>query len=62
MISVWEAKQSTLLAQCLSTGDPLIIGGDGQADSPGHSGSYGIIDLVTNKVIHLQLVQVYQLT
>ena len=65
VISVWKAKQSTLLAQCLSTGDPLIIGGDGRADSPGHSakyGSYGIIDLVTNKVIHLQLVQVYQLT
>ena len=40
---------------------PLIIGGDGRADSPGHSakyGSYGILDLTTNKVINMQLVQV----
>ena len=61
MISVWETKQSTLLDQCRATGVPLTIGGDGRADSPGHSakyGSYGIIDLVTNKVIHMQLVQV----
>ena len=61
VISVWEAKQSTLLAQCRATGVPLIIGGDGRADSPGHSakyGSYGILDLTTNKVIDMQLVQV----
>ena len=35
--------------------------GDGRVDSPGHSvkfGSYGIIDLTINKVIHLELVQV----
>ena len=61
VISVWEAKQSTLLAQCRATGVPLIIGSDGRADSPGHSakyGSYDILDLTTNKVIDMQLVQV----
>ena len=50
----------TLLTNCTSKG-PIIIGGDGRADSPGHSakfGSYGIIDLETNKVIHIELVQV----
>ena len=60
-ISVWEAKQSMLLSQCKATGKALTIGGDGRADSPGHSakyGSYGIIDLATNKVIHVELVQV----
>ena len=60
-ISVWEAKQSMLLSQCKATGIALTIGGDGRADSPGHSakyGSYGIIDLATNKVIHVELVQV----
>ena len=61
-MSVCEKKQSTLLAQCRATGVPLIIGGDGRADSPGHSpssyGSYGILDLTTNKVINMQLVQV----
>ena len=61
VMSVWEEKQSTLLAQCRATGVPLIIGGDGRADSPGHSakyGSCGILDLTTNKVINMQLVQV----
>ena len=60
-ISVWEAKQSMLLSQCKATGIALTIVGDGRADSPGHSakyGSYGIIDLATNKVIHVELVQV----
>ena len=63
ILSVWETKQLTLLTQCRSTGTPLTIGGDGWADSPGHSakyGSYGIIDLATNKVIHMELVQVSQ--
>ena len=60
IVSVWTEKQSKLLTDCTSKG-PLTIGGDGRADSPGHSakyGSYGIIDLGTNKVIHLELVQV----
>ena len=55
-MSVWETKQSALLAQCRTIGTPLIIRGDGRADSPGHSakyGSYGIIDLTTNKVIDM---------
>ena len=57
--SVWNHKQQQLLSECEL---PLIIGGDGRADSPGHSakyGSYGIIDLRTNKVLHIELVQVY---
>ncbi|XP_065895298.1 uncharacterized protein [Dysidea avara] len=60
VISVWDTKQAELLAQCRASGNPLTIGGDGRADSPGHSakyGSYGIIDLSSNKVIHLELVQ-----
>ena len=61
VVSVWETKQSALLVHCRIVGTPLIIGGDGRADSPGHSakyGSYGIVDLTTNKVIDVQLVQV----
>ena len=60
IISVWKEQQATLLANYTSKG-PITIGGDGRADSPGHSakfGSYGIIDLETNKVIHIELVQV----
>ena len=58
IITVWNSEQSTLLSKCKS---PLSIGGDGRADSPGHTakyGSYGIIDLHTNKVLHIELVQV----
>ena len=64
VISVWKTKQSTLLDQCRASGVPLTIGGDGRADSPGHSakyGSYGIIELATNKVIDIQLIQVIKL-
>ena len=60
VLSVWSHKQQQLLLACKL---PLTIGGDGRADSPGHSakyGSYGIIDLNTNKVIHIELVQVYR--
>ena len=61
VLSVWGSMQQTLLAQCRTRGNPLSVGGDGRADSPGHSakyGSYGIIDLDINKVIHIELVQV----
>ena len=61
ILSVWEAKQQKLLTECRSQGTPLSIGGHGRADSPGHSakyGSYDIIDLDTDKIIHIELVQV----
>lgn len=42
-------------------GQPLILGGDGRADTPGHSakfGSYGMLDLDLMLVVNIQLVQV----
>ena len=60
IVSVWDENQSKLLSECVFKG-PLTVGSDGRADSPGHSaeyGSYGIIDLSSNKVIHIELVQV----
>ena len=50
-----------LLAECRAKGDSLNIRGDGRADSPGHSakyGSYGLIDLDTDIVLQIELVQV----
>ena len=41
---------------------PLTVGGDGRADSPGHSakyGSYSLLDLDYMLVIDVQLVQVF---
>lgn len=40
---------------------PLILGGDGRADTPGHSakyGSYAMLDLNLMMVVDFQLVQV----
>ena len=39
----------------------MTIGGDGRADSPGHTAKYGMytaIELEVNKIIDIQLVQV----
>lgn len=56
----WSQKQSMLLDEINSRDTELVLGGDGRADSPGHSakyGSYSIVDLHTNQVVHVQLVQ-----
>ena len=58
IVDVWGDEQFRLLTHCKAS---LSIGCDGRADSPGHStkhGSYGVIDLNTNKVLHIELVQV----
>ncbi|KAM9424524.1 uncharacterized protein KZ484_002582 [Pholidichthys leucotaenia] len=49
-----------LFRQLLSMPGGLVLGGDGRADSPGHSakyGSYTTMELRLNKVIDIQLVQ-----
>ena len=59
--SMWLRNQSELLANLKREGDPLVVGGDGRADSPGHTakyGSYTIMDLVNNHILDIQLVQV----
>ena len=58
---VWERQQRKLISVLMEEKQGLILGGDGRADSPGHSakyGSYSIIDLNKNKVVDLKLVQV----
>lgn len=57
--SVWQTQQNELLRA--SKGSPLSLGGDGRADTPGHSakfGSYTMMDLRRNKILDFQLVQV----
>lgn len=44
-----------------AVGRHLTIGGDGRADSPGHSAKYGtytMLDVHQNKVLHVETVQV----
>ena len=60
----WQEHQAGLLTRLAERGTPLTIGGDGRADSPGHSAKYGVytaMELSINKVIDFQLVQVSEL-
>jgi hypothetical protein len=57
---VWRDEQESLFSRLRSMPGKLEIGGDGRADSPGHSakyGSYSTVELRINKLIDVQLVQ-----
>ena len=59
--TAWNKHQADLFKQLRREKRPLIIGGDGRADSPGHSakfGSYTVMELNKNIIIDIQLVQV----
>lgn len=59
--SIWEKHQAMLLSQLRREKRQLILGGDGRADSPGHSakfGSYTVMELKKEVVLDSQLVQV----
>ena len=57
--TVYESKQVLLLSSLRN--QPLVLAGDGRADSPGHSakyGTYSILEMSCNKIIDFKLVQV----
>ena len=58
---LWTTVQQDVVAQLKDLGKPLVVCGDGRADSPGHSakfGCYSFLEATTNKVIEIELVQV----
>ena len=58
IIRVYEREQRSLLRQLEGE---KFLGGDGRADSPGHSakyGSYALMEMKKKKIIDVQLVQV----
>lgn len=62
IVDVWKNNQDTYIREILDSGQPVQLGGDGRADSPGHCakfGSYTMMDLTKNMVIDIQLVQVF---
>lgn len=54
---VWDKHQRDYVRMAEERGEPLVLGGDGRADSPGHCAKYGSIDLEQGIVVDIQLVQ-----
>ena len=58
---VWNDRQTWMLCG-LQLNANVVCGGDGRADTPGHSAKYGtytLIELTEKAVIDIQIVQVY---
>nr|XP_039253207.1 LOW QUALITY PROTEIN: uncharacterized protein LOC120330355 [Styela clava] len=63
IVASWVEQRAALLAG--RRGMPLTIGGDDRADSRGHSakfGCYTIMDLKTNEIIDMKLIQKNEVT
>lgn len=61
IVKVWENMQHKFICQLMTLDKPLILGGDARSDSPGHTakfGSYTLMELNTNKILNISLVQV----
>lgn len=61
VLSTWKHNQEMLFSELRERQSPIVVAGDGQADSPGHSakyGSYSFLELNCNKIIDMKLVQV----
>jgi hypothetical protein len=59
--SVWLEQQAWIVAGLQAEETPLVCGGDGRADSPGHCAKYGtytLIELQKKVIVDIQLVQV----
>ena len=57
----WRNQQVTSFAEVRTSTVPLVLGGDGRSDSPGHSakyGTYSMMDLNLNRVLDFKIVQV----
>lgn len=58
--TVYQSKQVALLSSLRN--HPLVLAGDGRADSPGHSakyGTYSVLEMSCSKIIDFKLVQVW---
>ena len=61
VLSTWKRDQEMLFHELKERQNPIVVAGDGRADSPGHSakyGSYSLLELNCNKIIDIELVQV----
>lgn len=59
---VWRQEQRSVAQQLQDLGGDLVVAGDGRCDSPGHCakfGAYTLIECRINKIVDIQLVQVF---
>lgn len=60
--STWKRHQNDLISLLQNRKKPLILGGDARCDSPGYCakfGSYTWLELKSNQIVEVELVQVY---
>jgi solute carrier family 8 (sodium/calcium exchanger) len=61
IIHIWKNYTDSYVEYVKQQGNPMALGGDGRADSPGHSAKYGVssvIDLGEGLVVHKELVHI----
>lgn len=62
ILQVWKNHQGAYIEEVQETGRAVRLGGEGRADTPGDFAmfcSYKLMDLEENKVVDIQLVQVF---
>ena len=60
--STWKRHQNELITLFQDKKKQLILGGDARCDSPGYCakfGSYTLMELESNQILDVELVQVY---
>ena len=60
--NLWDSKRQDLIREAKQRTEELLVGGDGSYDSSGPNAkclSYTMLDLKENKIIDMQLVQVF---
>ncbi|XP_057713474.1 uncharacterized protein LOC130929879 [Corythoichthys intestinalis] len=58
--SVWRERQIWLLSHLQAEGEEIVCGGDGRADSPGHSAKYGTYTMMELRKLTILDVQIVQ--
>lgn len=61
ILEVWKDHQRSYIEETVRANQAVCLGGDGRADTPGHSakfGNYSLMDLHRGIVVEMQLVQV----
>ena len=56
--TIWNLEQLDLLTSLRQNNTKLVLSGDEREDNPGHCGSYTVVKMSCNKVVHFELVQV----